>query len=61
MFLVDLDYDNYSLYCVYVDDYIYQTFPKEVIYSDNLKAELFKQKIFQERTRLQLLFDNDMQ
>ena len=31
MFVVDLDYDNYSLYCVYVDDYIYKTFPKEVI------------------------------
>ena len=31
MFLVDLDYDNYSLHSVYVDDYIYKTFPKEVI------------------------------
>ena len=31
MFLVDLDYDNYSLYCVYVDDYIYKTFSKEVM------------------------------
>ena len=30
MFFVDLDNVDHSLCCVYVDDYVYTTFPKEI-------------------------------
>ena len=49
MFLVDLDYDNITVCIVFMWMIIFiRLFPKKW-YSNNLKAELFKQKRFQEQ------------
>ena len=45
MFFVDLDNVNHCLRCIYVDDNIYKTFPKEI-----------KKKSYHNKTIMLLIF-----